>query len=107
MEKGVLKNSKNLISDTNTEFGSQTNTNKKDVKDDQNKKNDNSNKKESNKEILLYENFENSIQRETDISNKSKIQNIVNNQNDININNNNIKENDKIKNKQLEKKYTL
>ena len=33
MEKEVLKNSKNLISDTNTEFGSQNHTNKKDVKD--------------------------------------------------------------------------
>ena len=105
MEKEVLKNSKNLISDTNTEFGSQNHTNKKVGKDEQNKKNDNFNVKESNKEILIYENFDNSIQRETNTSNKSKIQNIVNNQNDINKNiNNNIKEDDKIKNKKLEKK---
>ena len=103
MEKEVLKNSKNLISDTNTEFGSQTNLNKKDGKDEQNKKYDNFNKKESNKEILIYENFDNSIHRDTNISNKSKILNIVNNQNNININNN-IKEDDEIKNKKLEKK---
>ena len=103
MEKEVLKNSKNLISDTNTEFGSQNHTNKKVGKDEQNKKNDNFNVKESNKEILIYENYDNSIQRETNTSNKSKIQNIVNNQNDININNN-IKEDDKNINKKLEKK---
>ena len=103
MEKEIVKNSKNLLSDTNTEVGSQTQINKKDGKDEQNKKYDNIDKKESNKEILIYENLENRIQREADISNKEKIQNILNNQNDININNININENEKIKSKNLEK----